>query len=140
MRFLSRIRMPLAALGVLAVTIVAVVDAPGWALWSATGVFVVGMALYFRIGTPSGRPVSIAAPVPDSWVALNSPTSRIPSHGIQAWAQAYAVDLVCDPADRSRPGFGWWPLARRPSEFPGFGRPVRAPRDGGCRPCARCGP
>ena len=130
MWFLSRIRMPLAALGVLGVITLAVLDAPGWVRWSATGVFVIGMALYFRIGTPTGRPVPIAAPVRGSWVALNSPSSRVPSHGIQAWAQAYAVDLVCEPADRSRPGFGWWPLVRRPGAFPGFGQPVLAPVTG----------
>ena len=130
MWFVSRIRMPLAALGVLGVITLAVLDVPGWVRWSATGVFVIGMALYFRIGTPTGRPVPIAAPVRGSWVALNSPSSRVPSHGIQAWAQAYAVDLVCEPADRSRPGFGWWPLVRRPGAFPGFGQPVLAPVTG----------
>jgi hypothetical protein len=122
--------MPLAALGALAVVLVAVVDVPGWARWSATAVFVVGMALYIRFGTPAGAPVSVAAPVRGSWLALNSPTSRVPSHGLQAWAQTYAVDLVYDPADGSRPRFGSWPVARRPGEFPGFGRPVLAPVSG----------
>ncbi len=130
MPLLSRIRMPLAAVGGLAVLTVAVVDAPGWARWSATAVFVVGMALYLRLGTPTGRAVSVAAPVRGSWLAMNSPTSRVPSHGIQAWAQAYAVDLVYDPADGSRPGWGWWPPARRPTAFPGFGLPVLAPVTG----------
>ena len=74
-------------------------------------VFLVGMALYIRFGTPTGAPVSVAAPVRGSWLALNSPTSRVPSHGVQAWAQTYAVDLVYDPADGSRPCFGSWPLA-----------------------------
>jgi hypothetical protein len=122
--------MPLAAVGGLAVLTLAVVDAPGWTRWSATAVFVVGMALYLRLGTPTGQAVSVAAPVRGSWLAMNSPTSRVPSHGIQAWAQAYAVDLVYDPADGSRPGWGRWPPARRPTAFPGFGLPVLAPVTG----------
>lgn len=130
MRFLSRIRMPLAGVGLLALLTIVVVDVPGWARWSAISVFVVGMALYFRVGRPTGAPVSIASPVRGRWIALNSPSSRVPSHGLQAWAQAYALDLVCDPGDGSRPGFGWWPPARRPDEFPGFGRPVHAPVTG----------
>ena len=131
MPLLSRIRMPLAAAGGLAVLTLAVIDAPGWARWSATAVFLVGMALYMRVGTPTGQAaVPVTAPVRGPWLAMNSPTSRVPSHGIQAWAQAYAVDLVCDPGDGSRPGWGWWPLARRPAAFPGFGTPVLAPVTG----------
>ena len=131
MLLLSRIRMPVAAIGLLAVLTFAVVDAPGWARWSATALFVIGMALYLRLGTPTGQQaVSVAAPVRGSWLAMNSPTTRVPSHGIQAWAQTYAVDLVLDPPDGSRPRWGWCPPVRRPAAFPGFGAPVLAPVTG----------
>jgi murein DD-endopeptidase MepM/ murein hydrolase activator NlpD len=54
----------------------------------------------------------------------------VPSHGVHAWAQTYALDLVNDPGDGSRPAWAWWPLARRPDDFPGFGEPVFAPVSG----------
>ena len=71
-------------------------------------------------------------PVTGPWRALNSPATRVPSHGIQGYGQAYAIDLVYDPADPAhpRPRFGWWPPARRPQDFPAFGQPVYAPADG----------
>jgi hypothetical protein len=56
--------------------------------------------------------------------------SRVPSHGVQSYGQTYAIDLVADPPDGERPRFGWWPLARRPQAFPGFGALVTAPCNG----------
>jgi murein DD-endopeptidase MepM/ murein hydrolase activator NlpD len=53
----------------------------------------------------------------------------VPSHHLHAYGQTYAIDLVNDPAGGRRPGLAWWPLARRPSDFPGFGQPVLAPAD-----------
>jgi hypothetical protein len=63
------------------------------------------------------------------WLAFNSPADRVPSHHLHAYGQTYAIDLVHDPADARRPGLAWWPLARRPADFPGFGQPVLAPAD-----------
>lgn len=92
------------------------------------------MALYTRIGTPAGRPVDIGSPVGEraavaGWVAVNSPTSRVPSHGIHAWAQTYALDLVYRPTGRYRRRVGgrWFGV---PPTSRGFGEPVRAPLDG----------
>jgi hypothetical protein len=127
MHVLSRIRMPAAALGAGAILLSAVVELPEWVSWSVTGMFALAMTLYIRVGAPAGPAASIAAPVHGPWIALNSPASRVPSHGVHAWSQTYAVDLVHDPGDGSRPGLRWWPLARRPYEFPGFGQPLLAP-------------
>lgn len=34
--------------------------------------------------------------------AINSPATRVPSHGIQAYGQTYAVDLVHEPVGQER--------------------------------------
>lgn len=101
----------------------------GWAGWLA-GLTLITVLL--RAGTLRREPVAVRSPVAGPWRALNSPASRVPSHGIQSYGQAYAIDLVYDPAGPAHPGprFGWWPPARRPQDFPAFGQPVYAPADG----------
>ncbi|GIG85454.1 M23 family metallopeptidase [Plantactinospora endophytica] len=80
---------------------------------------------------PAGeRPVEVEPPVTGRWSALNSPTSKVPSHGVRAYGQAYAIDLVAEPVESPRPRFGWWPLVRRNRDFPGFGAPLLAVADG----------
>jgi hypothetical protein len=93
-------------------------------------VFVPGVACYLRVGIVRRPAVTVAAPVRGRWRAINSPADGVPSHGIVAYGQSHAVDLVHEPAEESRPGFGWWPLMRRPGDFPGFGKSVHAPMDG----------
>ncbi|WP_165985268.1 M23 family metallopeptidase [Streptomyces sp. YIM 98790] len=85
-----------------------------------------------RITRPSGerRPVEVAPPVTGRWMAGSSPADRVPSHGTRAYGQAYAIDLVAEPEDRARPGFGWWPPVRRNPAFPSFGAPVLAVAEG----------
>jgi hypothetical protein len=125
---LARIRMPLTYLGLALVLIDSFIrDLPRWPV---LGVMVVAFAIYLRLGTVRRPPVEVAAPVVGRWLAYNSPANRVPSHHIQAYGQAYAIDLVHVPADRDRPRFSWWPLARRPAGYPGFGQPVLAPADG----------
>lgn len=48
--------------------------------------------------------------------AVDSPADKVPSHGIQVYGQSYAIDLIHEPLDRERPGFVWWPLARRAAD------------------------
>lgn len=102
------------------------------------------IVVLMRAGTVRRPPVMVRPPVTGSWLALNSPETRVPSHGVQAYGQTYAIDLVYDPGDAepagsatsaagqtlARPGFAWWPPVRRPEEFPGFGQPVLASADG----------
>ena len=130
--FLSRIRLPVVALllGCSIATWFFPVLPGGRAAWLA------GLALIYavllRAGTLRREPVAVRPPVTGPWRALNSPATRVPSHGIQGYGQAYAIDLVYDPADAAhrRPRFAWWPPARRPQDFPAFGQPVSAPADG----------
>jgi murein DD-endopeptidase MepM/ murein hydrolase activator NlpD len=64
------------------------------------------------------------------WSALNSPADKVPSHGLHAYGQTYAIDFVCVPEGEYAPRLAWSPVTRAPDEFPGFGRPVLAPADG----------
>ena len=97
---------------------------PGWMTWAGVmAAFVVLM----RAGTLRRAPVAICPPVTGRWLAFNSPASRVPSHGVQAYGQSYAIDLIFDPPGRNRQDLSLWPLARRPADFPGFGQPVLAP-------------
>jgi len=128
-RIAARIRMPLSAVAFVAFIAAIVVDAPGRVTLGALAALIVGFALYFRLGTPHGAPVDVHSPVRGRWRLVNSPTTRVPSHGLHAWTQTYAFDLVADPDGAERPG-GWWPPARSPAAYPAFGSPVLAPADG----------
>lgn len=132
----ARLRMPVlwvaAALLIVGLVAKGFVDA-GWTdvvYLVAVVLLVAGMAVYLRVGTVRAAPTDVASPVAGRWVALNSPANRVPSHGLHAYGQTYAIDVVHDPAERPRPGFGWWPIARPPEAFPAFGAPVRAPAGG----------
>jgi murein DD-endopeptidase MepM/ murein hydrolase activator NlpD len=129
--FVSRIRLPAVAvfLGLSIANRFFPVLPGGWAGWLA-GLALIAVLL--RAGTLRREPVAVRPPVAGPWNALNSPASRVPSHGVQGYGQTYAIDLVYDPADPAhpRPPFAWWPPARRPQDFPAFGQPVYAPADG----------
>src|SRR5512133_2519199 len=124
---LARLCMPLIYLGLAAIA----VDSFLWDLprWPLLALLAVAFAIYLRLGTVRRPPVEVAVPVAGRWVAWNSPGDRVPSHHLHAYGQTYAIDLVHEPADRRRPGLAWWPLARRPEDFPGFGQPILAPAD-----------
>jgi hypothetical protein len=124
---LARLRMPLVWLSVAFLVTGLFLGAP---LWLALAVFVAALAVYFRVGTVRRPPVQVRLPVTGRWQALNTPADKVPSHGLQAYGQTYAIDLVHDPVERPRPPFGWRPVFRPPEDFPAFGRPVLAPADG----------
>lgn len=126
----SRVRMPLTAVGGAAFFVTVFLDTTRWVVVAALLAFAAGMACYVRVGTPRGPSTDIGSPVSGRWLAMNSPTSRVPSHGVHAWSQTYACDLVAEPEGSPRPPQGWWPLARRPEEFPAFGLPIVSPVDG----------
>lgn len=73
----------------------------------------------------------VAAPVRGRWLALNSPASKVPSHGVRMYGQAYAIDLVAEPSGSVRPEFGKGaPAMREIKEYPALGKPVFAMVDG----------
>ena len=125
----GRVRVPAVWIALLLVVVNFVLDlVPGWIPFAT---LVAAIAVYLRLGGPPARdPVGISAPVRGRWLALNSPADHVPSHGLNAYGQTWAIDLVRAPADGSRPRTGWWPLGRRPERFPGFGTDVLAPAAG----------
>ncbi|NUS74216.1 MAG: M23 family metallopeptidase [Corynebacteriales bacterium] len=75
-------------------------------------------------------PVEIEPPISGRWTALNSPATRIPSHGVHAYAQTHAIDVVAESETLPRPRFtNLWPLVRRNALYPAFGAPLTAVAD-----------
>jgi hypothetical protein len=133
----GRVRLPCQSLGTAAVVLGAVLLALG--ADTVAGVLVgagIVLVLVALVGTFLGpavlaEPLVLAPPVAGRWEALNSPSSKVPSHGTHAYGQAYAVDLVFAPEGVARPEFGKADGSFLPPErFPGFGRDVLAPADG----------
>jgi len=125
----------------LALVVVGVLFDPGFPWWSVFLPLVLAYVLITVVnrwngGAPDapGRspgPVEVAPPVTGRWSALNSPADRTPSHGVHAYGQTFAIDLVAEPEPGTRPRFrALWPLARRSRDFPAFGAPVLAVADG----------
>ena len=74
-------------------------------------------------------PVDLSPPVRGRWVALNSPGSAVPSHGVKAYGQTYAVDLL-PHSPTPPPPPRWWGRGRSPESYPAFGQPVLAMSSG----------
>jgi hypothetical protein len=77
-------------------------------------------------------PLPLALPFTGRWLALNSPASRVPSHGTDQFGSSYAIDFVAvDDRDRSAPLSWRTLLATEPADaFLGFGMPILAPLRG----------
>ncbi|MET9188499.1 M23 family metallopeptidase [Streptomyces tendae] len=125
----------------LALVVVGVLFDPGYPWWSVFLPLVLAYVLITVVnrwngGAPdapgrSREPVEVAPPVTGRWSALNSPADRTPSHGVHAYGQTFAIDLVAEPEPGAHPGFrALWPLARRSRDFPAFGAPLLAVADG----------
>lgn len=81
-------------------------------------------------GTTARTPVETEVPVSGRWTALNSPATKVPSHGLHTYGQTYAIDIVATPDPDPRPPFAMlWPLVRGNSHYPAFGAPVLAVAD-----------
>ena len=127
--FSARIRIPLLAVAGLMILLGVVMDR----LWVSNVGFValiIGLALYFRVGTVRKDPLVVRPPVVGRWTPVNSPGTRVPSHGLHAWGQTYAIDLVYAASGDYRPEFAWTPLSRPADSFSSFGQPVVAPASG----------
>ncbi|MFC8075973.1 M23 family metallopeptidase [Streptomyces sp. NPDC057307] len=81
-------------------------------------------------GATAPTPVETGAPVSGRWLALNSPATKVPSHGLHTYGQTYAIDILAAPDPDPRPPFAkLWPLVRGNSHYPAFGAPVLAVAD-----------
>lgn len=104
----ARGRVPLIVLGVLVLLADGTIGGTGgWLGWAGAALMVVGFALYFRVGTVHAPSVELRAPVRGRWVAVNSPAGKVPSHGVHAYGQTYAVDLVHAPQGDWSLDLGW---------------------------------
>ncbi|MGO1316941.1 MAG: M23 family metallopeptidase [Cellulomonadaceae bacterium] len=94
-------------------------------------VVLVGLALTFWPGPDSAAPARVVhAPVCGRWTALNSPATKVPSHGVRSYGQAYAIDVIYDPEGTWRATAGRGRSFRPAADFTSFGRPVLAPVSG----------
>ena len=74
------------------VTALLLLDIPGWSYWVFLGVLALA---YIRPPWDRARaPVTVSAPVTGTWLALNSPGSKVPAHGTRGYGQTYAIDVL----------------------------------------------
>jgi Peptidase family M23 len=129
-RLAARLRIPAVAAGTLLIIAGSLAGAGSIPAVAGLVLLLAGLALYFRIGTVRAEPLVLRAPVRGRWSAINSPADKVPSHGLHAYGQTYAIDFVHVPAGTYSPQLGWSPATRPAAAFPGFGKPVVAPADG----------
>lgn len=123
---LSRIRIPLTLAG--GVTLVAgAVTSIDWLGLTGLVLFVVGMILYFRFGRVRIPAIPVVPPVRGTWTAVNSPATKVPSHGLHAYGQTYAIDLIPNDDGESNLELTWKGGIRSPENFEGFGEKVYSP-------------
>jgi len=128
-RLAARIRMPLLIASTAALVLGFAANVQILAAVAAVAVLA-GLALYFRLGTARAAPRELGAPVRGRWIALNSPADRVPSHGLHAYGQTYAIDLVPQERGERPAALRWWPATRPADAATGFGAPVVAPAAG----------
>ena len=77
-------------------------------------------------------PVVLDLPFRGSWLAINSPARRVPSHGTTLFGTTYAIDFVAvDAGGRSAPRtWRTFLYVEPPEHFRGFGAPILAPASG----------
>lgn len=114
----------IAAVILLAVVQPSFLDLPGWA---ALVIFAVLFGLAsVRAPRADETPVEVAPPVRGRWTAVNSPGTKVPSHGLRAYGQTYAIDILHPSGASAKPRVGWSLRTRAPESFSSFGEPVRA--------------
>ncbi|TKJ20329.1 M23 family metallopeptidase [Blastococcus sp. CCUG 61487] len=124
---MARIRPVLIPLGVLLV----LAGGLGLVLGELIGLVLLlaGIALD-RIRPPEAPVRLVEPPVTGPWRALNSPATKVPSHGTNGFGQTWAIDLVAEPEGRPRPAFGSGGQWRPATDYPAFGLPVHSPVTG----------
>ncbi|WP_317492726.1 M23 family metallopeptidase [Haloechinothrix sp. LS1_15] len=131
-RFASRISLPAVWItGLALVTAVAGFGPPGYLAGPLFAGCVVLLFIAPR-GDSEAAPVPVGVPVAGTWRALNSPGTKIPSHGVHDYAQTFAIDLVriADEPEQGSSRRIRIVSFRKPREYPAFGAAVIAPVSG----------
>lgn len=81
---------------------------------------------FVRAPRVAAEPREVAAPLRGTWVGLNSPADRVPSHGTRNFGQTYAMDVLHPSPPGSPTEIAWSPIAREPEEYSSFDQPVHA--------------
>ncbi|MCD9153379.1 murein hydrolase activator EnvC family protein [Aeromicrobium duanguangcaii] len=75
-------------------------------------------------------PVHVASPVRGRWTVVHSPASAVPSHGVRAYGQSHAVDIIHPRPEGTKPSYPLLGGFERPERFSSFGEPILAVADG----------
>jgi hypothetical protein len=84
---------------------------------------------FVRAPRSDRAPAEVAAPVRGRWIVINGPGTAVPSHGVKAYGQTYAADLL-QPSPDAPAKIGWSFRTRAPESYACFGAPVLAMADG----------
>ena len=110
------------------------VELPGaWTVVVLSALAIFTICVFLAIIVPRILPTPdvrlVESPVEGRWLGMNSPETKVPSHGVRMYGQTYAIDIVYEPSDSARPSFGGTTM--RPADrYPAFGQPVRATVNG----------
>lgn len=96
-------------------------------VFTAIGVFLVS-SLLIGVAPRNDRagPVELDAPVRGSWVAVNTPGQKLPSHGTRTRGQYSAVDICEVSTDRTPALVGSRILGNAAADYPSLGTPILA--------------
>lgn len=81
---------------------------------------------FVRAPRVQAEPREVSAPLRGTWVGLNSPADRVPSHGTRNFGQTYAIDVLHPSPPGALPEIPWSPVARGPEAYSSFDQPVHA--------------
>ncbi|MET0765262.1 MAG: M23 family metallopeptidase [Blastococcus sp.] len=79
------------------------------------------------------REIELSLPFTGLWLARNSPARRVPSHGVDLFAERYAIDFIGVDDRHATSGIRDWRTVfatEPPERFFAFGRPILAPASG----------
>lgn len=87
---------------------------------------VVGALCVVRPRRDARDPVEVDPPLRGDWTVVHSPADAVPSHGVRAYGQSHAIDLI-RPRPAGTPAS--YPILggfREPMQFASFGEPIHA--------------
>lgn len=96
---------------------------PAW-LWFLAPV--VAVLLLVRPRRDGREPVEVDSPLRGEWTVVHSPADKVPSHGVRAYAQSHAIDLIRPRPAGAPPTYPLLGGFRDPAEFASFGEPILA--------------